>query len=121
MSVLTNPRFLAAKTTLTTEVGQYLKDFGMDTERAEWVILIGQLRKKLGHPVRGIVLDELLNLLADRVKCEWDDVPLMFPVKHPEYAFVKNAWLEAQDQTITAKCLEVMGSAFINNFGSVAA
>lgn len=121
MSVLTNPRFLAAKTTLITETGLYLNEYGLDTERGEWVVLVGRLRTQLGHKVLGSVLEELLNLLADRHLCEWDDIPLEFPVKHPEYAEAKNLWLARQDDLITAKCGDIMGSAFIDNFGQVAA
>jgi hypothetical protein len=121
MSVLNNPRFLAAKTALVTEVGRHLKEFGLDTDRGEWVVMIGRLRTQLQHKVLGSVLEELLDLLADREKCEWDEMPLEVRVKDPDYPSKKNLWLERQDYLITAKCLEVMGSAFINNFGSVAA
>ena len=121
MSVLTNPRFLAAKTTLTSEVGQFLKDFGLDSERDEWAVLVTQLRIVLQYPIEEVYISELLDLLADRVKCEWDEMPLEFPVKDPDYAEAKGRWLESQDDLINAKCFAAMGSKFINNFGPVAA
>lgn len=112
MNVLKDPKFLAAKATLITEVGHHLNDFGLDTDRGEWVVLIGQLRKQLEHKVRGGVLAELLELLADRMKCEWDDMPLEYPVGDPDYAEAKGDWLATQDDLISAKCLEVMGRKF---------
>ncbi|KAA0979924.1 hypothetical protein FQ154_01825 [Paeniglutamicibacter gangotriensis] len=112
MSVLKNPRFLAAKATLITAVGQHLNEFGLDTDRGEWVVMIGRLRTQLKHKVRGSVLEELLDLLADRFLCEWDDIPLDFDVKDPDYADAKSRWLEAQDDLISAKCLDLMGRKF---------
>ncbi|MFF5791092.1 hypothetical protein ACFY5D_03490 [Paeniglutamicibacter sp. NPDC012692] len=112
MSVLKNPLFLAAKVTLVNETTAFLKEHGMDTDRGEWVVLIGQLRKSLQHKVGGTALAELLDLLADRVKCEWDDMPLEYPVNDPDYSEAKNRWLQKQDELITAQCVELIGSKF---------
>lgn len=112
MNVLKNPLFLAAKATLITEVGHHLRDFGLDTDRGEWVVMIGRLRTQLDHKVRGAVLEELLDLLADQIKCEWDDIPLDYPVGDPDYAKTKGDWMEAHEDLINAKCLELMGRKF---------
>lgn len=112
MSVLKNPQFLAAKTTIVNETTAFLKEYGLDTDRAEWVILIGQLRKALQHKVGGTALADLLDLLADKEKCEWDDVPLDYPVNDPDYAEAKTRWLEKQDELITAACVDLVGAKF---------
>lgn len=112
MNVLKNPKFHAAKATLVNETTAHLKAHGLDTDRAEWVILIGQLRKSLQHEVRGNDLAELLDLLADKEKCEWDDMPLDYPVSDPDYAEAKGRWLQKQDELITAQCVELVGAKF---------
>lgn len=112
MNVLKDPKFLAAKATLVAEVGHHLSGFGLDTDRGEWVVMIGRLRTQLDHKVRGSVLEELLDLLDDRVKCEWDYMPLDYPVNDPDYAKAKGDWMATQEDLISAKCLELMGRKF---------
>lgn len=109
MNVLDSPKFKAAQATLVAEVSQHLSDFGLDTDRGEWVVMIGRLRTQLDYKVRGIPLGELLDLLADKLKCDWDDMPLDYPVGDPDYAAAKTLWMATQDDLINAKCLEIMG------------
>lgn len=95
-----NEEFERVASVLTQEAREFVREYGPDVERFEFRTMLRRAEKVAGFPVRPAPMGDLLGLVADRIRCEWDDEPLDAPVRHPDYPGMKAEWLATQDDVI---------------------